>query len=314
MTSQFLLISALVLLACAACLIGSALLRRSWDMARSERKLNERLHAEEHLAETRPDTEMPQRWTDRMIVYGSRWLDTPLGRQLVAPEDRRLLDQCGVNDLRGKTLFFISRVILGFGLPIAGWFLIKNHSTLNVMLIAFLGFGLGYMGPKWIMLQVAKDRRRKAAEELPLLIDLLRLLQGIGMSVDQSLHIIDKELSASMPVLGKELRLASRQYANGRTREQSLRRLATIFDNEDIHAITRLIIQVDQYGGAVQEPLQQFSERIREQRKLNMKEQVGKLTVKMTSVMVVTLLPALLIITGGAGFLAIIRTLGTIGN
>lgn len=38
-----------------------------------------------------------------------------------------------------------------------------------------------------------------------------------------------------------------------------------------------------------------------------MKARVARLTVKMTGVMVVTLLPALLIITGGSGFVALLR-------
>lgn len=314
MTSQFLLIASLVFLAFAIGLIGFALMRRTLDMTKSERMLNQRLDVPAQPTNGQPIEAQPQRWLDRIVAQAAHWVDTPLGRQLVAQEDRQLLDQCGVNDTKGKTIFFLSRVFLGIGLPVIGWFLFTNHSTTNVILIIFFGFGAGFMLPKWIMIRVARDRRRKAAEELPLLIDLLRLLQGIGMSIDQSLHIIENELSAAMPILGKELRFANRQYANGRTREQSLRRLATAFDNDDLHAITRLIAQVDQYGGMVQQPLQQFSDRIREQRKFDMKEQVGKLTVKMTSVMVITLLPALLIITGGAGFLAVIRTLATIGK
>jgi tight adherence protein C len=63
----------------------------------------------------------------------------------------------------------------------------------------------------------------------------------------------------------------------------------------------------------VQEPLKLFSERIREQRKLDMKEKIGKLTVKMTGVMVMTLLPGLLVITGGMGFLAVIRAISKMG-
>ena len=160
----------------------------------------------------------------------------------------------------------------------------------------------------------AKERRQQATEELPLLIDLLRLLQGVGMSIDQSLHVVENEFSTSLPVLGKELQIAAQQYQNGRTREQSLRRFSSVFENEDMSAVARLIVQVDRYGGAVQQPLQQFSDRLREQRKLDMKEKVGKLTVKMTGVMVLALLPALLIITGGAGFLAIIRTLSKMGG
>lgn len=70
------------------------------------------------------------------------------------------------------------------------------------------------------------------------------------------------------------------------------------------------MIQIDRYGGAVQEPLRIFGERLREQRKAKMKELIGKISVKMTAVMVVTLLPALIIITAGPGFLAVIRALG----
>ena len=70
------------------------------------------------------------------------------------------------------------------------------------------------------------------------------------------------------------------------------------------------MIQIDKYGGAVQEPLRVFGERLREQRKAKMKELIGKISVKMTGVMVVTLLPALIIITAGPGFLAVIRALG----
>jgi tight adherence protein C len=233
---------------------------------------------------------------------------------LVAEEDRVLLDQCGINDTRGKTLFFATRVVLGLGLPIVAWSMLRDESPFIILFAGFMGFALGYMGPKWLMLLKAKERRRQAAEELPLLIDLLRLLQGVGLSIDQSLNVVENEFSSSLPILSKELQIAAQQYLNGRTREQSLRRFSTIFNNEDMSAIARLIIQVDRYGGAVQQPLQQFSDRVREQRKLDMKEKIGKLTVKMTGVMVVALLPALLIITGGAGFLAIIRALSKIGT
>ena len=45
---------------------------------------------------------------------------------------------------------------------------------------------------------------------------------------------------------------------------------------------------------------------------MRMKEAIGKVTVKMTAVMVLTLLPALMVITAGPGFLAVMRTLGSV--
>ncbi len=136
----------------------------------------------------------------------------------------------------------------------------------------------------------------------------------MGLSIDQSLQVLIKEFAQVLPVLAYELRLASELYVRGRTREQSLARLAAGFDNDDLSAICRLIAQVDQHGGAVQEPLNRFGERLREKRRLELKEKVGKTTVKMTAVMIVTLLPALLIVTGGAGFVAVLRGLSRMGG
>ncbi|WP_231949347.1 type II secretion system F family protein [Herminiimonas arsenitoxidans] len=283
---------------------------------RSEKILNRRIDTQEYQEEeeSQPQGPLWRRWLDGFLAYMAHWVDTPLGKQLVAQEDRVLLDQCGVNDTRGKTIFFAIRVLLGVGLPALAWSIASDRSPLVLLCMGFAGFAIGYMGPKWMMQMRAKERRRQAAEELPLLIDLLRLLQGVGLSIDQSLNVVENEFSRSLPILSKELQIAAQQYLNGRTREQSLRRFSTVFDNEDMGAIARLIVQVDRYGGAVQQPLQQFSDRVREQRKLDMKEKVGKLTVKMTGIMVLALLPALLIITGGAGFLAIIRALSKLGG
>ncbi|ABR90459.1 Flp pilus assembly protein TadC [Janthinobacterium sp. Marseille] len=315
MSPHLLQVLSILLFAAAALLIGSVLLRQLWQFMRSERTLEKMIDVQEHPgAEKLPEGPVLRRWMDGFLAYMAHWVDTPLGKQLVAPEDRTLLDQCGVNDSRGKTLFFATRVLLGIGLPIFAWLLFAEKSIQTLLLAVFFGFALGYMGPKWVMQIRARERRQQANEELPLLIDLLRLLQGVGMSIDQSLHVVENEFSTSLPVLGKELQIAAQQYQNGRTREQSLRRFSSLFENEDMSAVARLIVQVDRYGGAVQQPLQQFSDRLREQRKLDMKEKVGKLTVKMTGVMVLALLPALLIITGGAGFLAIIRTLSKMGG
>jgi len=194
---------------------------------------------------------------------------------------------------------------------------VKKHlinSSMGVFIAAFFGFAIGYMLPKWIVRRRMARRRRMAADELPLLIDLLRLLQGVGLSIDQSMQVLVKEFAQVLPVLSSELRLASELYVRGRTREQSLARLATGFDNDDLSAICRLIAQVDQHGGAVQEPLNRFGERLRDKRRLELKEKVGKTTVKMTGVMILTLLPALLIVTGGAGFIAVLRGMSRLGG
>jgi len=76
-----------------------------------------------------------------------------------------------------------------------------------------------------------------------------------------------------------------------------------------LKGLITLLTQVDRFGGAVQEPLRQFGMRLQENRRARMKDRIGKLTVKMTMVMVITLLPSLLIITAGPGFMGVMRSL-----
>lgn len=312
-TQHTLIILAILTMAAALLLMGVALLARARRLRRNLATIEAKIAAHDRPEAASSTSIALPSWRDRLAAFSANWLDTPLGRQLVAEEDRHLLDQCGVNDMRGKALFFAARVVLATGLPLLGLLLFGRGGGLSLLLNLFFGIALGYMLPKWVMQRVARKRQRQAADELPLLIDLLRLLQGVGLSVDQSLHVIENEFSSVLKVLGEELAIAGRQYSTGRSREQSMRRFSTVFDNEDLQAVSRLLVQVEHHGGAVQEPLKQFSERIREQRKLDMKEKIGKLTVKMTGVMVLTLLPGLLVITGGVGFLAVIRALSKMG-
>ena len=241
---------------------------------------------------------------------GIRWLDTPFGRQLVADEDRRMLEQCGFVDTRARGLFLIARVGCAICLPLLCVALASGHLDGHRYFALVIGAVIvGFMLPKFFIQRRAAARRRGVIEELPMLVDLLRLLQGVGLSIDQSLQVMVGDFRGVLPVLSNELEIAQRQFATGRTREQSLQRLASSYGNEDLRAIVRLLIQVDRHGGAVQEPLKQFGERLRETRRAMLRERIGRLAVKMTGVMIMTLLPALLIVTAGPGVLSITHSL-----
>ncbi|MCQ9616987.1 type II secretion system F family protein [Paenalcaligenes niemegkensis] len=240
----------------------------------------------------------------------------PLGKFVFAEEDRELVDGSGFKNLsQARVLFVGTRVLTTFFFAFVASFIPLGGLLEKIpFLSTFLGFGLGWMMPKWVLQRRTTERRNTIKQELPLFVDLIRLLQGVGLSMDQSLHTIEQEFQNVIPVLGHELTLALELYSRGRSREQSLERLANNYRNDDLAAICRLIVQVDQHGGGMQEPLNRFGERLREQRRLGLKEEVGKLTVKMTGVMVITLLPALLIVTAGSGFLALFRGLSQISG
>ena len=236
------------------------------------------------------------------------WLNTSFGKALVAEEDRILLGRCGWGSTREQLQYLIARCVCAVMLPLLCAFVFSGGKYF--LLSLFAAFTVGFLIPKWVLRSVAGRRRASAARELPLLVDLLGLLQGTGMSLDQTLQVIGSDFGNVMPVLSREVMLANQQYSRGSTRERSFGRMSEVYQNENLANLTSLMTQIDKHGGAVQEPLRVFGERLREQRKAKMKELIGKISVKMTGVMVVTLLPALIIITAGPGFLAVIRALG----
>ena len=252
-------------------------------------------------------------------TLGKRLSEGRFAEALLPDEDNKLIELAGYrNAASARARYVVLRFGLASMLPVAA-ILVRRAwlgpgSLLAMLLTLFIGFAVGYMLPKWWLARRVAARKKQASKELPLLVDLLRLLQGVGLSVDQSLSVVVNDFSVVLPVLGHELGAATAIYARGRTREQSLARLSQDFGDDDLAAICRLLVQVDRHGGAVQEPLNRFAQRIRDRRRFELKEKIGRLTVKMTGVMIFTLLPALLIVTGGMGLLSVVRSLSRIAG
>ncbi|MFC7205674.1 type II secretion system F family protein [Comamonas endophytica] len=270
MTARPLWIASLVLAALGLLLLGAALawqLRRS---ARAEARVDEMLHARE--ADTAVIAPFPMPGAAPPAGEGGgkaeaalaqsvadslkppAWLDSGLARALFADEDRKLMELAGLEIARGGLFYVMARVVLALLLPMLALLLLQPTGQ-RALLLGFLAFGCGLMLPKWLLRSRATRRRREVVEELPLFVDLLRLLQGVGLSIDQSLQILAAEFNSVLRVIGAELALANRLYGSGRTREQSLQRLAHLGADDDLSAVVNLLVQVDRHGGAVQEPL-----------------------------------------------------------
>jgi len=325
MSADSLLILALLLLALGVGLLGMAGLWLSGQQQRTAATLQTALRNREDAprdaataatAATAANTPTtadagPRGWA-WLASLGERFNGGRLEAALLAPEDRLLLDQAGWHTRAGTASFLALRLLLAVLCLVLAMLFYRGDgfSRLVVMLGAL---GTGVLLPKFALRAWATRLRKRVSAELPLLIDLLRLLQGVGFSMDQSLQTLGDKLRSAIPVLGREIQQANIAYMHGRTRQQSLRRLAESFDDEDLRSLVQLMLQVHEHGGAVQEPLRQFSVRLREQRRSTLKEKVGKLSVKMTVVMMLTLLPALMLVLSGPAIIALANAVNRLG-
>lgn len=311
MNSIWLYALSILLLAAGLALFAVSMLARLRQTERHAKVIDDALAAQQgkgKQALTGDEATWWQVGMDWIQSVGKHFESGRLGKALLAPEDLLLLDQANRNTTSGRATFLGLRLVLAVAFPLllALWL---HHDGIKAMVELAVALAVGLLLPKFVLRAWAERLRKRAEDELPLLIDLLRLLQGIGLSMDQSLQMIAERFVSVLPVLGRELRDANTAYMHGRPRDQSLRRLAESFGNEDLQSLVQIIVQVHQHGGAVQEPLRQFAERLREQRKMSMKEKTGKLSVKMTVVMMLTLLPALMMVLAGPAIVSLVGTM-----
>ncbi|HEX7991266.1 MAG TPA: type II secretion system F family protein [Stenotrophomonas sp.] len=296
---------AMLLVVVALVLAAAGLLYRGRRSQQAGAALQSALDSAQHVEhDTAPKPVWWRRRLADLATIGQHFEGSRLQAALLAPEDRLLLEQVGWNHSTGTAAFLATRLVLALLVPFVAVLVMRPQGG-DMVILLLVGFALGILLPKLLLRSWAARLRKKVDDELPLLIDLLRLLQGVGFSIDQSLQMIGDKLHIAIPVLGKELQLANAGYSRGRSRAQSLRRLSESFGNEDLRSLMQMVLQVHQHGGAVQEPLKQFGMRLREQRRMKMKEKVGKLSVKMTVVMMITLLPALMLVLAGPAIISL---------
>lgn len=255
-----------------------------------------------------------------LLGEGDTLMDRLIRRMALIMEDependpyqdgRTWLIQAGFRGSRALILFFALRV----GAPMSGLVVLSLSwigSPLDQQFFfsAFAIFAAGYLLPKYILKQLAKRRMKKLIDELPLFVDFLRMLQGVGLNLEQSLMVVADIHSSALPTMGAEIREVTRQISSGRSRSMAFEKLAEQLHLAELRDLVAIIVQADRYGGSLQEPLLQFSRQLVERRRFELQAQVGKTATKMAVVMVLFLLPALLIVTAGPGLIAILKAL-----
>ena len=115
-----------------------------------------------------------------------------------------------------------------------------------------------------------------------------------GLGLDAALNRVAAEIAKAHPVLGEELNYTTAELRAGKTRQDALRSLAKRVGVDDIKAFVTVLIQSDKFGTSVADALRVYAQDMRAKRMIRAEEKANKLDVKLTVVVVVLTMPAMM--------------------
>ena len=125
MNANSMLIWSVALLALAVLVMGGATALRAHRNERAEQRMEAALKERSGAVPWRPIDPMADEEGSQQesFTVPGHWLSGKVGQALLADEDRKLIDICGTEPAKGQSVFFVARVVLGLGLPLAAFVL-----------------------------------------------------------------------------------------------------------------------------------------------------------------------------------------------
>lgn len=199
-------------------------------------------------------------------------------------------------------------------LGIMAWFQ-RGNEALNIIVGMGAALILGWLLPKQVLHYGVRRYRRKLQDALPDTVDLLGVVLGTGLALDQAMLRVSEEMQFIYPELAAEFATVVMQVKAGQERAKAFRQLIRRTGIEDIKALSAMIVQSERFGTSLSRDLGVYAESLRTRRRLRAETAVAKAGIKMLFPIVLFILPALFVVVLVPGVLSVLQSLqGGIGG
>jgi tight adherence protein C len=168
---------------------------------------------------------------------------------------------------------------------------------------------LGWLIPQQVLHRMVKRYRRKLQDALPDTVDLLSIVLGTGLGLDQAMLRVADEMEYIYPELASEFSVVVMQVKAGQERSKAFDQLVKRTGIEDIKSLAGMIVQSERFGTSLSQSLLAYTEGLRNTRKLRAEATISKAGIKMLFPIVLFVLPALFVITLVPGLLSVMHDL-----
>jgi len=239
-----------------------------------------------------------------MVPGGEDWLH----------QSERLLNRAGIRRKYALPLYVVLTLIFVLLLSAGMLWVERNNAATSVLIGIAVALILGFMLPKIVLERLVKRHRRKLQEALPDTVDLLGIVLGTGLSLDQAMMRVSEEMEYIYPDLAGEFATVVMQVRAGQERTTAFQQFVRRTGVEEIKSLAAMIVQSEKFGTSLAQALKVYADALRTRRRLRAEAAVAKAGIKMLFPIVIFILPVLFIITLVPGLLSVLHDLRTLGG
>jgi tight adherence protein C len=173
---------------------------------------------------------------------------------------------------------------------------------------------IGYVFPSFVLGKLANRYRKKLQEALPDTVDMLGIVLGTGLALDQAMVRVSEEMQYIYPDLANEFYTVVMQVRAGQDRAKAFSALVRRTGVDDIKSLAAMIIQSERFGTSLSMALKVYADALRTRRRLRAEEAVGKAGIKMLFPIVIFILPVLFVITLVPGMISVMHDMKMLGG
>jgi tight adherence protein C len=295
----------------AALLMGLLTGLRLWRIARIEETQRFRLEGfRGAVAPTPSSTRLP--WYRQIGIAVS-----PVVGGIEQQRLLKLLRAAGIHGRGGLATFIAMKVCGAVFFVALAWALVEwRHLLASSMILRIGAVGgalmLGWRLPDFILNRVIKRRRLSLEQGMPDALDLLVICAEAGLSLNQAIEEISKQLRMSNKDVADEFAATSAEMQILSDFGEALDNLVERTGLDDLRSLTATLKQSLKFGTPLAESLRMIAGEMRAARLARIEERAARLPVLLAIPMMMFILPCLLMIVGTPVVLRMVDVFSTV--
>jgi tight adherence protein C len=219
------------------------------------------------------------------------------------------LMRAGFRGARSVKMYGLLSLAFSVALILTALVVLQNEDLSMWLLGMAAAVVFGYFIPEQVLVYLRNRHRLSLMAALPDTTDMLSIVLGAGLSLDQAIARVGEEIRFVYPELADEFYWMTLEVQAGQERAVAFQHMAQRTGLIDIRSLAGMVVQAERFGTGLAQALRIYADSVRTKRRLEIEATINKAAVKMIFPIVLFILPALFVVILAPGIISVLRDL-----